>query len=109
MKYVLPPMHTLRTFEALGRLRHFTRTAEELHLTASAVSHQIRAIESFYGTKLFQRNRHDVTLTPAGERLMSVVRLSLDQLTEVGASLRHRDAARLSITARRSVRQYTPG
>ncbi|HWX65160.1 MAG TPA: LysR substrate-binding domain-containing protein [Rhodanobacter sp.] len=99
MKYVLPPMHTLRTFEALGRLRHFTRTAEELHLTASAVSHQIRAIESFYGMKLFQRNRHDVMLTSAGERLMSVVRLSLDQLSEVGVSLRHRDSARLSITA----------
>ena len=99
MRYVLPPMHTLRTFEALGRLRNFTRTAEELHLTASAVSHQIKAIESFYATKLFQRNRRDVMLTPAGERLLNVVRSMLQQLSSVGESLRVRDASRLSVTA----------
>jgi Transcriptional regulator len=95
MRYVLPPMHTLRTFEALGRLRNFTRTAEELYLTASAVSHQIKAIESFYATKLFQRNRRDVMLTPAGERLLEVVRGMLQQLSSVGESLRVRDASRL--------------
>jgi LysR family transcriptional regulator, glycine cleavage system transcriptional activator len=99
MRYVLPPMHTLRTFEALGRLRNFTRTAEELYLTASAVSHQIKAIESFYATKLFQRNRRDVILTPAGERLVEVVRSTLQQLSSVGESLRVRDASRLSVTA----------
>ena len=98
MRYVLPPMHTLRTFEALGRLRNFTRTAEELYLTASAVSHQIKAIESFYATKLFQRNRRDVTLTPAGERLLEVVRSTLQQLSSVGESLKIRNPSRLSVT-----------
>ncbi|WP_266160198.1 LysR substrate-binding domain-containing protein [Dyella silvatica] len=98
-RYLLPPMHTLRTLEALGRLRNFTRAAEELCLTASAVSHQIKAIESFYATKLFQRNRHDAVLTPAGERLLDVVRGVLQQLSEVGASLRQRDASQLSLTA----------
>src|SRR5579859_4006004 len=97
-RYVLPPMHTLRTLEALGRLCNFTRAAEELCLTTSAVSHQIKAIETFYATKLFQRNRHHAVLTPAGERLLEVVRSTLQQLSSVGESLRVRDANQLSVT-----------
>ncbi|MFC5742017.1 LysR substrate-binding domain-containing protein [Dyella tabacisoli] len=99
MRYVLPPMHTLRTFEALSRLRNFTVAAAELHLTASAVSHQIRAIESFYATKLFQRNRRDVALTPAGEKLLEVIQHFLQQLSSVGEALRSRDTNRLYVTA----------
>jgi LysR family glycine cleavage system transcriptional activator len=99
MRYVLPPMHTLRSFEALSRLRNFTVAAAELHLTTSAVSHQIRAIESFYATKLFVRNRHDVALTPAGERLLEVIRGFLQQLSAVGETLRARDPQRLAVTA----------
>lgn len=99
MRYVLPPMHTLRSFEAVSRLRGFALAADELHLTASAVSHQIRAIESFYGMKLFQRNRLDVSLTPAGEQLLGVVQELLQQLSSVGESLRSKDTHRLSVTA----------
>ncbi|MFC4762602.1 LysR substrate-binding domain-containing protein [Dyella koreensis] len=99
MRYVLPPMHTLRTFEALSRLHSFAGAAEELHLTASAVSHQIRAIESFYASKLFQRNRHDVSLTPAGEKLLEVIQAFLQQLSSVSESLRSQDARRLAVTA----------
>lgn len=98
MKYLLPPMHTLRTFEALGRLRNFSRVAEELHLTPSAVSHQIKSIEAFYGLALFLRNRRDVALTPAGERLMEVVQTTLRQLSEAGDRLRRRDGNRLSVS-----------
>lgn len=99
MKYLLPPMHTLRTFEALARLRSFARVAEELHLTPSAVSHQIKAIEAFYPAKLFLRDRRGVTLTPAGERLMGAVSVALQGISEAGQQLRSRDANRLSLTA----------
>lgn len=99
MRYTLPPMHTLRAFEASARLRNFTLAGEELHLTASAVSHQIRALEAFYGAALFRRNRHDVTLTPVGERLRDTVRPLLEQLSAFGDDLRSRDANRLSLTA----------
>jgi len=92
-------MHTLRAFEALGRLRNFSRAAEELHLTASAVSHQIAALESFCATKLFQRNRRDIVLTPAGDRLLKVVREALEQLSSLTGSLRGRNEDDLSITA----------
>lgn len=99
MRYVLPPMHTLRTFEAVSRLRGFALAADELHLTASAVSHQIRALESFYGTKLLQRNRLDVSLTPAGEQVLGVVQELLLRLSSVGESLRDKNTRRLSVTA----------
>lgn len=99
MRYVLPPMHTLRTFEAVSRLRGFALAADELHLTASAVSHQIRALESFYRAKLLQRNRLDVSLTPAGVQVLGVVQELLLKLSSVGESLRYKDTRRLSITA----------
>lgn len=98
MKHTLPPMHALRTFEALGRLRHFARTAEELHLTASAVSHQIKALEAFYNVPLFQRGRAGVSPTQAGEALLAVVGRLLQELSETGASLRRRDEWRLAIS-----------
>lgn len=99
MRHVLPPMHTLRTFEAVSRLRGFNLAADELHLTASAVSHQMRALESFYGTKLLLRNRLDVSLTPAGEQLLDVVQDLLLKLSSVSESLRRKDTRRLSVTA----------
>lgn len=99
MRYTLPPMHTLRAFEASARLRNFTLAGEELHLTASAVSHQIRALEAFYATALFRRQRHEVVLTPAGERLLEATQPWLERLSAVGDVLRDRDAQRLSLTA----------
>jgi len=92
-------MHTLRAFEASARLRNFTLAGEELHLTASAVSHQIRALEAFYGTALFRRQRHEVAPTAAGERLLEATQPLLEQLSAVGDALRTRDAQRLSLTA----------
>jgi len=88
MRYVLPPMHTLKTFECVARLHSFTAAAEELHLTISAVSHQIRAIETFYAAKLLRRGAREVTLTQAGEALRDVVVTFLGQLSEVGKALR---------------------
>lgn len=99
MRYILPPMHTLRTFECVARLRSFTAAAEELHLTVSAVSHQIRAIETFYGAKLLRRNPREVTLTPAGDALREVVEVFLDKLSTVGKSLRSAPSHRLSLSA----------
>src|SRR5579859_5235200 len=95
----LPPMHTLRTFESVGRLHSFTAAAEELHLTVSAVSHQIRALEAFYGMRLLQRGRREVTLTGEGELLWRVVDELLGKLVAVGRSLRSQPTHRLSLSA----------
>jgi LysR family glycine cleavage system transcriptional activator len=99
MRKPLPPMHTLRTFEVLARTRHFARAAAELHLTASAVSHQIKALETFYATRLFQRNRDGVALTAAGSKLLDIVSSVLEQLVAASALLRTHEDSRLSITA----------
>ena len=63
----LPPLPTLVAFEAVARRRSFALAAGELHLTASAVSHQIAKLEAFLGVKLFDRSAQGVRLSAAGE------------------------------------------
>ncbi len=65
----LPPLNTLRVFEAAARHGSFVRAAEELHVTHGAVSRQIRQLEQALGTDLFERRNRAVFLTPAGEQL----------------------------------------
>lgn len=62
----LPPLTSLRGFEAAARLGSFSRAADELHLTQSAVSHQIRVLEDYFGQPLFHRVGRSVELTDAG-------------------------------------------
>jgi LysR family glycine cleavage system transcriptional activator len=76
----LPPLHGLRAFEAAARHLHFTRAAEELHLTPTAISHQVRQLEEILGLELFRRYPRPVRLSPAGEKLFPVLRDSLDQI-----------------------------
>nr|WP_246480511.1 LysR substrate-binding domain-containing protein [Motiliproteus sediminis] len=61
----------MRTFLEVQKTRHFGRAAENLYLTQSAVSFRIRQLEELLGVKLFERYRHNIQLTPAGERLVS--------------------------------------
>jgi len=62
----LPPLDALRVFEAAARRSSFAAAAEELHLTASAVSHRIKSLEAQLGLMLFERMTRKVQLTPAG-------------------------------------------
>ena len=63
----LPSLDFLRGFEASGRLLSFTRAAAELHLTQSALSRQVAAIEEALGVALFERRHRALKLTPEGE------------------------------------------
>ncbi|MBS0320385.1 MAG: transcriptional regulator GcvA [Proteobacteria bacterium] len=63
----LPSLDFLRGFEAAGRTLSFTRAAEELFLTQSALSRQVKALEDALGTPLFTRRHRSLALTPAGE------------------------------------------
>ncbi len=65
----LPPLARLRTFEAAARLQSFALAAQELHLTASAISHQIRDLERHFGRALFERRHRQVQTTQEGRRL----------------------------------------
>jgi len=59
----LPPLNALRMFETAARRRSFAGASEELSVTASAVSHQIKTLEEYLGIKLFDRKRCQVELT----------------------------------------------
>ncbi len=69
----LPPLDALRVFEAAARRLSFAAAAEELHLTASAVSHRIKALEEQLGLVLFERLTRKVALTPAGRAYAAAV------------------------------------
>jgi LysR family glycine cleavage system transcriptional activator len=64
----LPPLQSLRAFEAVARLLSFRRAGEELLITQSAVSHHIRRLEEHLGARLFIRRSRDIALTQDGER-----------------------------------------
>jgi LysR family glycine cleavage system transcriptional activator len=78
----LPPLEALRVFEAAARRLSFAAAAEELHLTASAVSHRIKALEEQLGLTLFQRLTRKVSLTPAGRAYAAAVADALAILRE---------------------------
>jgi DNA-binding transcriptional LysR family regulator len=97
MRRRLPSTQALICFEAAARHESYTRAAQELALTQSAVSRQITALEDFLGMALFRRTRHGVALTPAGadyarqtaRQLDSMERDTLDAMARqgVGGSL----------------------
>ena len=66
----LPPLNALRTFEAAARHLNFSRAADELNVTPSAVSHQIRDLEDRVGVSLFHRARKTLQLSEAGRILL---------------------------------------
>src|SRR5262249_62041996 len=63
----MPPLNALRAFEAAARHLSLTRAAAELHVTAGALSHQIRGLEELLGVKLFERRGGAGAPTPAGQ------------------------------------------
>ncbi|MBL0115319.1 MAG: LysR family transcriptional regulator [Sphingomonadales bacterium] len=70
----LPPLRQLQAFESAARLLSFKMAAEELSVTPTAVSHQIRQFERYCGQALFQRLPRPMQLTAAGAQLLPVVR-----------------------------------
>jgi len=93
MRRKIPPIQALVCFDAAARHESYTRAAQELSLTQSAVSRQIGALESFLGVALFRRTRHGVALTPSGAsyarqtalRLESMERDTLDAMAGQGS------------------------
>jgi len=91
----LPPLDALRAFDAAARHLSFTRAAEELFVTQSAVSKQVIALESALATRLFERKTRALALTTAGERLQRAASDGIGVLlvsTDLGeiAALAHR-------------------
>lgn len=91
----LPPLNSLRAFEAAARLESFRDAARELHVTPTAISHQIRGLEDKLGVRLFQRQTRRVVLTDQGVLLAAATRDALDRLAEAMAAI---GAARSMLT-----------
>lgn len=84
----LPPIASLQAFEAVARRRSFALAATELHLTASAISHQIARLESQLDMRLFERSAHGVRLSPAGEHYLLRVGAALSAIAAATDDLR---------------------
>jgi LysR family glycine cleavage system transcriptional activator len=83
----LPPLTSLRAFEAAGRHLSFTKAAVELTVTQAAISHQVKSLEKHLGAALFLRLPRRLELTKAGTVLLPVVRDAFDHIGESVAAL----------------------
>src|SRR6266513_355515 len=83
----MPPLNALRTFEAAARHLSLTKAAEELHVTAGALSHQIRGLEDLLGLKLFERQVRSIALTSAGKQLFPGLQTGFVHIRDAVASL----------------------
>lgn len=90
----LPSLNALRAFEAGARHLSFTRAAEELSVTQTAISHQVRQLEGDLGVKLFERRPRELALTPAGSNLYPVLAEAFDRVTEAVTRIRSQPESR---------------
>jgi len=76
----LPPLSALRGFEAAARLNSFSKASSELFMTQSAISHQVKLLEEYFGQALFKRVNRTVEVTDAGVDFLKTTQLVLSQL-----------------------------
>ena len=76
----LPPFKALQAFVAVAQLHSFTQAAESLFVTHSAISQNIKRLESFLGHPLFIRRGHDIELTEQGKLYYPVIRDAIDKI-----------------------------
>ncbi|QLF68283.1 LysR family transcriptional regulator [Peteryoungia desertarenae] len=91
------PLHALRVFEAVARLSSFTKAGEELGMTQTAVSYQIKLLEEHLGEKLFFRLPRRIEMTEIGHRLLPKISDAFNLLQEAILSATRRDDEVLEI------------
>jgi len=95
----LPPLNSLRAFEAAARRLSFTRAAEELGVTQAAISHHVRLIEEHLGFRLFRRLNNALVLTEKGETYLPSVRQAFEVLSEATDAVQgHGDSQTLTLS-----------
>src|SRR6185369_4307322 len=94
----LPPMASVRAFEAAARAENFTAAAAELGMTQAAVSYQVKSLEERLGAPLFVRERGRARLTPLGARLLPALSGAFDAIEAAFASHREEDESLLTVT-----------
>jgi len=71
----LPPLNSLRAFEATARHLSFTKAADELNVTAGAVSQQVKQLEAYLGIQLFLRKNRKILLTQEANSVCHILRM----------------------------------
>ncbi len=107
MKRQLPSLSALRAFEAAARHESAKQAAQELSVTATAISHQIKGLETTLGIALFVRRPRKLELTPQGRELQQVLESAFDSIGNAVERLKAapaRQAATLSTTPAVAVR-----
>jgi len=94
----LPPLETLRVFEAAERHKSFKDAGDELGVTASAVSHRVATLEEELAITLFVRHTRRIEVTPEGERLAAGVRRGLAEFRRAVTSVDRREGTHIRIT-----------
>ncbi|NOI14476.1 LysR family transcriptional regulator [Vibrio hepatarius] len=87
-----------RTFLELANVRHFGRAAENLYITQAAVSARIKQLESYFDTQLFIRDRNNIKLTSAGERLIGYAEVMVSTLQQAKLELSLESGKALQLT-----------
>ncbi|MEA5444441.1 LysR family transcriptional regulator [Gammaproteobacteria bacterium AB-CW1] len=95
----LPPLKTLPVFEAVARLRSFSLAAQELHVSQSAVSHQIRQLEGFLGETLFHRAGRQIRLTDEGAQYYEQIGSALGQIRRATQQLQGQQDSQIRLAA----------
>ncbi|MFO1036291.1 MAG: transcriptional regulator GcvA [Geminicoccaceae bacterium] len=95
MRAPLPSLNALRAFEVAARHGSFTRAAEELHVTHSAVSHLIRGLEEQLGVRLFRRTGRRMEPTEPGRRLLPVLTDAFGRIADGVESVRKAETSGL--------------
>ncbi len=88
----MPPLNSLKAFEASGRHLNFRLAAEELGVSQGAVAQHVRALEALLKIKLFERHARGLSLTNEGRRYLPPVRRAFDMIGEATENLVSRDA-----------------
>ncbi len=111
MPHRLPPIAALRALESAARHLSFNKAADELNVTPSAISHQVRHLEDLWGLKLFHRRPHRVALTRNGEAMVPIVRDFFNRMTATLDTIRAettRDPLRVSLLQSFAVKWLVP-
>ncbi|MFV7772258.1 LysR substrate-binding domain-containing protein [Shewanella marisflavi] len=106
----IPPLRALQVFEAAARLQHFSRAAQELCITQSAVSHQVRLLEEHFSLSLFKREGRSLRLTDKGEQLYQETARIFNELAELNQTLlgEKPEALRLAVYSSFAVKWLIP-
>ncbi|MCT4656287.1 MAG: transcriptional regulator GcvA [Cohaesibacter sp.] len=87
----LPPLNALKAFEAAARHLSFQKAAQELHVTASALSYQIKSLEEHLGVAVFVRGNRQVTLTREGEQIRPGIAAAFETMQQTIDQLKTRE------------------